>query len=166
MMKLLKMTKTALVVMALSTLTVTAQANTAAHVGKHEFSQAHQGMPTAKMHKNMMHKRFKRMAHALGLSKEQRSQVKDIFKNAREQKVAFKPTMAAFHQAMKELLTASSFDEQAILTLKTSYKPTFDQLAMIKAKSRYDMYALLTQEQKDKWNTMHEQRMEHAPMGE
>jgi len=165
-MKLLKLTKTALVVITLSALTVTAQAKTAEHAGKHEFNQAHQGMPTAKMHKKMMHKRFKHMAHALGLSKEQRSQVKAIFKDAREQKAAFKPTMQAFHQSMKELLTAATFDEQAILTLKANYKPTFDQLAIIKAKSRYDMYALLTQEQKDKWNAMHEKHMEHPPEGE
>jgi len=118
-----------------------------------------------KMHKKMMRKRFKRMAHQLALTSEQRQQMKDILKNAKADREKYQPMMQAFHQAMQTLLTADTFDEQAILALKDNYKSTFEQLALIKAKSRFDMFAMLTDEQKDKWLAMQQKRHEKR-MGE
>lgn len=163
MMKLLNLTKTVLLASSLSVLSIAASAKTDDGQTGHK---AHQAGHQQNMHKKMMHKRFKKMAKKLELTKEQRQQVKDIFKNAKEQRAAHQPMMQAFHQSMQTLLTASTFDEQAILALKASYKATFDQLGLIKAKSRYDMFALLTAEQKDKWLLMQEKKMARHQPGE
>jgi protein CpxP len=100
------------------------------------------------------------MAKKLQLTTEQRQRAQQIFKNAKAEREKYQPMMQAFHQAMQSLLTASSFDEQAILALKENYKATFDQLALIKARSRFDLFAMLTPEQKDKWLAMQQRRKE------
>jgi len=159
-MKLLNLTKTVLLVTSLSALSLAVSANP---VNGERVHKTYQGEHQQNIHQKMMHKRFKHMAKELDLTKEQRQQVKEIFNNAKEQRATHQPMMKVFHQSMETLLTASTFDEQAILALKANYKPTFDQLALIKAKSRYDMFALLTEEQKDKWRLMQEKRMTRHP---
>ncbi len=133
-----------------SVTTIAQPSNTMRHQHKHRG-----------MHEKMMHKKFRHMAKMLSLTSEQKGQIKQIFIEAKTQRATYQPTMKAFHQAMQVLLTAPAFDEQAILDLKVNYKTTFDQLALIKAKTRYDIFALLTPEQKDKWLAMQEKMQAH-----
>jgi len=157
-MTLLNLSKVILLATSLSALSL---ATTAKPADIYITNKVHKGERHQNMHQKMMHKRFKHMAKELNLTKEQRQQVREIFKDAKAQKETHQPMMATFHQAMQTLLTASTFDEQAILALKANYKSTFEQLELIKAKSRYDIFALLTTEQKDKWRLMQEKRMAH-----
>lgn len=157
-MKRLNLTKTVLLVASLGVFSLSAMAKSENAAMVHKV---HQGEHQQNRHKKMMHKRFKYMAKELGLTQEQRQQVKEIFKKAKAQRAAYQPMMAAFQQVRQTLLTASTFDEQAILALKANYKSTFEQLGLIKDKSRYDIFALLTAEQKDKWRLLQEKRMAH-----
>jgi periplasmic protein CpxP/Spy len=117
----------------------------------HLAMNGEQGNVRQGRHQKMRGKRFKHMASALALTVEQRQQVRDIFAYANNEREKYQPLLAVFHQSMQTLLTAASFDQQAILALKASYKSTFEQLDLIKAKSQYQLYALLTPVQQDKW---------------
>ncbi len=66
--------------------------------------------------------------------------------------------LESYHDEMKALIEAGSFDEQALLSLRAKYRDTFDQLALIKAKSRYDFLQMLTAEQKAKMAEFVEKR--------
>ncbi len=166
-MKFIKYSKLALLVATLTVTSLTTATAMAKPMGDKDiemttFNAQHQGKAhhngEYNKHKKMMQKRFMHMAKKLQLTTEQRQRVKQIFKKAKAEREKYQPMMQAFQQAMQSLVTASSFDEQAILALKENYKSTFDQLALIKARSRFDLYAMLTPEQKDKWLTMQQRK--------
>jgi len=130
-MKFIKYSKLALLVATLTVTSLTTATATATAMAKPmadkdiemtTFNAQHQGKAhhngEYNKHKKMMQKRFMHMAKKLQLTTEQRQRAQQIFKNAKAEREKYQPMMQAFHQAMQSLLTASSFDEQAILALK------------------------------------------------
>ena len=176
-MKILNNSKLALLIATLTVTSLTTATAMANQIGDKDttmatFNTQHQGQAhlnaTNKMqgmHKKMMKKRFMHVAKQLQLTSEQRQRAQQIFKNAKAEREKYQPMMKAFHQTMQSLLTASSFDGSAVLALKENYKSTFEQLGLIKARSRFDLFAMLTNEQKDKWLIIQKKRqanrMEH-----
>ena len=136
-----------LFVMSVSSNTVFAKAD---HVGHN----IHKGESSPRV---MEHK-FKRIAKFLALTKEQRTQVKAIHQEAKESKVALKPSLESFHQQSLTLVMAETFDEQAFINLQSQFQDSFAQMALIKIKTKHSFMQILTQEQKDKMMTMKKSR--------
>ncbi|MDO6507422.1 Spy/CpxP family protein refolding chaperone [Colwellia sp. 4_MG-2023] len=101
---------------------------------------------------------MKKMSKYLGLSEEQKTQMKAIKTAAKEQDVSLRAEIKQFKEAEKLLLQAEKFDEQTYIALHDSYKETFAQMALAKAKTRNAMFNVLTPEQQVKWESKMEQR--------
>jgi protein CpxP len=110
------------------------------------------------------HHRFKRLAKALELTDEQKAQAKTIHENAKDQMDVHKASLKSYREELKAIIAGNDFDSQAILDLRAKYKFTFDQIALIKAKEKYDFLQLLTPEQKDKLQKMMEKRHQRPPV--
>jgi Spy/CpxP family protein refolding chaperone len=113
----------------------------------------------------MKHK-FKRLAKFLSLTKEQRLQVKAIHQTAKESRLALKPNLESFHQQSQTLIMAEQFDEEAFINLQSQFQDSFSQMALIKVKSKHGFMQILTQEQKNKMETMKESRMRGRNLSE
>jgi Spy/CpxP family protein refolding chaperone len=98
----------------------------------------------------VMKQRFKKMAKFLQLSKEQRQQVKALFKSNKVKKQANRATMQAFRAQAKSLVMAPTFDDSTFLELHNQHKDQFAQHALDKAIMKHAMVQLLTEEQKEK----------------
>jgi protein CpxP len=62
--------------------------------------------------------------------------------------------MKAFRQQVKSLISAESFDEQAFVQLQASNQDVFSAMALIKAKSKFAMKNILTEDQLEKLSSM------------
>lgn len=113
----------------------------------------------------MKHK-FKKMANFLALTKEQRTQAKAIHQQARDSRLALKPSLQSFHQQSQTLVLAEQFDELAFTNLQSEYQDSFAQMALIKVKTKHSFMQILTQEQKDKMMTMKKDRMRGRHLSE
>lgn len=95
---------------------------------------------------------IKKMARYLQLTEEQQVQMKTIRENTSAEKEEFKQSMESFHDQKKALMTASEFDDEGFSALFVKYQGNFEQMALIKAKSKHAMYQLLNEEQQAKFN--------------
>ena len=99
----------------------------------------------------MKHK-LKKMARFLDLSDDQKLQVKAIFAEAKENKMALKENRLAYKEQRKLLISAPTFDESAFVSLQQQYQAMFSEAALNKAKVQHAIYQVLTEEQRDKLN--------------
>ena len=67
--------------------------------------------------------------------------------------------MKAFRQQVKTLMSADNFDEQAFIQLEASNQDVFSAMALIKAKSKFAMKSVLTEEQLDKFSLIKHKRL-------
>ena len=104
------------------------------------------------------HKQMKKMGKMLGLTDEQKTQLKALKTQAKEQNASLRDSMKQFHDAEKLLLQATTFDEHAYNALYASYQDTFAQAALAKAKSKQAFMSVLTPEQQEKLKTSMEKR--------
>lgn len=102
----------------------------------------------ADKNKSKRKKMAKRISRKLDLSDEQKSQLKAIKTASKEKMEALKPQMQAFKNAERAIIHASTFDEDAWLSLHQEYAPTMLQIALIKAEEKYNKGAVLSDEQK------------------
>ena len=101
---------------------------------------------------------MKKMSKYLGLSEEQKTQMKAIRAESKEQDVSLRAEIKQFKEAEKLLLQAEKFDEQTYISLHDSYKETFAQMSLAKAKTKNALFNVLTTEQQVKWVSKMEQR--------
>ncbi len=119
-------------------------------------SRHHQG---AEGHRGKM---MKKMVKALSLSEPQQEQIKAVKAQAKAQHETLRTAMKEFKTQEKLLLQAESFDEQAYSALHASYQPTFEQMAIARAKTKHAMFKVLTTEQQEKWLKIMKKRKEKA----
>jgi len=142
------------VLLATTILVMSVSSSSVFAMNEHVGHNKHKGEGSQRV---MKHK-FKKMAHFLSLTKEQRMQAKEIRQQAKEDRLALKPSLQSFHQQSRALSMAEQFDEQAFINLRSEFQDSFDQMALIKVKSKHSFMQLLTQEQKDKMATMKKHR--------
>jgi Spy/CpxP family protein refolding chaperone len=118
-----------------------------------QVSKHHQKSERHHKGKDMM----KKMSKYLGLSEEQKTQMKTIRTQAKEQGVSLRAEIKQFKDAEKLLLQAEKFDEQTYIALHDSYKETFAQMSLAKAKTKNALFNVLTAEQQVKWVNKMEQ---------
>jgi Spy/CpxP family protein refolding chaperone len=108
-----------------------------------------------KHHQNKHHKKnhqmMKKMAKYLGLSDEQKSQIKAIKTQDREQQTPLRVELKQFKEAEKLLVNAEKLDESAYIALHASYQQTFAQVELARAKTKNALFNVLTTEQQAKW---------------
>jgi protein CpxP len=118
------------------------------HQGNHEQN-----------HQQMSEKKLAKLTRKLGLSQSQQADIKALKSEEKAQMLAIKPAMKAFRQQVKTLMSADSFDEQAFIQLQTSNQDVFSAMALIKAKSKFAMKSVLTEEQLDKFSLIKHKRL-------
>lgn len=104
---------------------------------------------------HMMYK----MARHLDLTEQQQLDIKAIMDNARSERGQNLAAMENFREQMKAITSADEFDEAAFLALKETNEPMFEAMALSKAKTRHSIFKLLTDEQREKFLQMKEQKM-------
>jgi len=114
--------------------------------------------PGGKHHQQMNDKKLAKLTRKLDLSESQQADIKALKSEANEQMKELKPAMKAFKQQVKTLMSADSFDEQAFSELHESNQEVFSQMALIKAKSKFAMKSVLTEEQLEKFKAMQHKR--------
>lgn len=122
--------------------------NSLNHQGNHE-----------KNYQQISEKRFAKLTSKLGLSQNQHAEIKALKGEEKAQMLAIKPAMKAFRQQVKTLMSADSFDEQAFIQLQASNQDVFSAMALIKAKSKFAMKSVLTEEQLDKFSLIKHKRL-------
>lgn len=119
---------------------------------KHENAEGRDHQP-AKMKKHLH-----RLAKKLDLTSEQRSKIKVIYANMRDDRQEDKANFAGFKQQVQALLQASEFDEIQFTNIYAKYQPSFQKLAMEKAKVRHAVMQILSPVQQEKFLTMRKHR--------
>ena len=109
-------------------------------------------------YQQMTEKRLAKLTRKLGLSESQQADIKALKSKQKAQVRELKPAMKAFRQQVKTLMSADSFDEEAFSQLHASNQDTFSAMALIKAKSKFAMKSVLTQEQLEKFKKMKHKR--------
>lgn len=105
-------------------------------------------------------KAMKMMAKRLGLSEEQKTQMKQIMQNAKTEREKHKSEFQQYRNELKAIVQAEKFDQVAFENLNNSYQSLFKEKALAKAKVRHQMYQLLNDEQKVKMAQMKESRQQ------
>jgi protein CpxP len=106
----------------------------------------------------MSEKKLAKLTRKLGLSETQQSEFKAVKNEEKSQMAALKPALNAFRDQVRTLMSAESFDEQAFIQLQASNQDIFASVALVKAKSKFLMKSILTQEQLEKFNKMKNKR--------
>lgn len=109
-------------------------------------------------HHNKGNHMMKRMGRMLGLSDQQKVQIKALKDQAKEQNGPLRVSIKQFKEAEKLLLQAEIFDEQAYLALYASNQQNFTQMALAKAKAKHAFFNVLTAEQQEKFQKIMKQR--------
>ncbi|MBL4942545.1 MAG: Spy/CpxP family protein refolding chaperone [Colwellia sp.] len=105
---------------------------------------------------------IKRMSKVLALSEQQQVQIKAIKTLAKERHKSLHESLKQFKKEAKLLIQADSFDEQAFIALQGAYQVSFEQVVLVKAKTKHAIFNLLTIEQQLKWQTMEKKRRTRA----
>ncbi|ALO35205.1 hypothetical protein CMT41_11085 [Colwellia sp. MT41] len=125
----------------------------AGYEGNHAHDKA-----SDKSYQQMSEKKFAKLTLKLGLSASQQADIKALKKEEKLQMLALKPAMNAFREQVKTLMSAESFDEQAFSQLQASNQDVFAAMALVKAKSKFAMKSVLTEEQVEKFYSMKHKR--------
>jgi len=111
--------------------------------------------------KKIMGRKFKRMAKYLELTDEQKEQMKTIRQEAKTEGASHKTALREFREQARELTLADNFDESAFSTLQAQYQSNFQQLGLLRAKTKHAMMQVLTEEQQAKWQEFKPKRGRH-----
>ncbi len=118
------------------------------HQGNHEQN-----------HQQISEKKIAKLTRKLGLSQSQQADIKALKSEEKAKMLAIKPAMKAFRQQVKTLMSADNFDEQAFIQLEASNQDVFSAMALIKAKSKFAMKSVLTEDQLDKFSLIKHKRL-------
>ena len=84
----------------------------------------------------------------LGLSTEQLAAVETIKSEAKASRAAIKTSIKVYKEAEQALIHSSGFNPQTWQTLNAQYQADFLSMGVLEAKTKYDIWNLLTPEQK------------------
>ena len=93
------------------------------------------------------HKGKGKIFKKLNLSTEQQTAIKTIKMAAKSSRNAVKTKITTYKQAERVLIQSTTFDADAWQTLSAKYQADFLTLAELKAKTKYDIWNLLTSKQ-------------------
>lgn len=97
-----------------------------------------------------------RIANELGLNEEQKTQAKSILEKSKENVKPLLESMKQNHQTVKDLGTDGNFDEAKVNEIATSQSETMKQIFIEKEKTKAQLFAILTPEQREKAKQMQE----------
>lgn len=106
---------------------------------------------TKNLKRNNPEKKMKRLAKALELSDEQEAKIAAMMLSNKQQREANKAEFMSMKEQVKRIIQAKEFDESAWLAVHAQNKQQKLDMAVSKAKSRYDMLSVLSPEQKEKF---------------
>ncbi len=112
----------------------------------------------AQSHQAKGERRLAKLARKLDLSESQKVAFKALKEEEKTKMQALKPAMDSFREQVKTLMSADSFDEPAFVELQASNQDVLAQMALIKAKSKFAMKKVLTEEQLAKFRSMKHKR--------
>lgn len=147
-----------LLVLGISSLSANAMADKSENHHSHISHQNGGGVDKQHKQHKKMKKHLHRLAKKLDLTSEQRSEIKLIFTNIKEDRQAHKTAFSGFKEDVKSLLQASQFDENNFNALYRQYQPHFQQAIMEKAKARHGVMQVLTPKQQEKYLLMRKNR--------
>lgn len=121
------------------------------------YVQYHENEHHQERNKAKFKVKLKRLAKYLKLSEQQRSDLRELFIQQKENRVDRRELMAEHKNQIQQLLLAEEFDE---IAFKEIFKNSdaLAQVAMQKAKMRHAMLQILTPEQQQKFLAMKEKR--------
>ena len=99
-----------------------------------------------------------RLAKALGLSEEQKEQIKAIFRKHRDETAPLRKEMMSGRRELRNLIRADKPDEAAIREQVKKIAATGGDLAVRRAKMAQEVRAVLTPEQIEKFRALQEKR--------
>ncbi|WP_158966817.1 Spy/CpxP family protein refolding chaperone [Paraglaciecola sp. L3A3] len=134
----------------LSILTDEQKAQLTAMKEAHKDKGEHKGKRAPKgKNKGKSEKRFKR-----GLSAEQTAAIESIKSQSKESAEVLKEKLKAFKQAERSLITSAEFDAESWTSLRQEYQHDFLAMSVLQAKTKHDMWNVLTPEQQSKMQRM------------
>lgn len=116
--------------------------------GGHKGNFAEKGFPPQFL--------VERISKELGLSEEQKTQAKQILEASKTRIQPFFEQMKQNHEASKDLGTDGNFDEAKVNQIANQRSETMKQLFVEKEKTKAEIFALLTPEQREKAKEMQE----------
>jgi len=93
---------------------------------------------------------FERMAERLQLDDGQRGRLEALHERHREQARPYVRSLVKSRRAMKHLMKADTFDEGAVRAVAAEQGAAMTELAVIKARGRFEVREILTPEQRAK----------------
>ena len=108
------------------------------------------------------HGRMNAMMSQLGLTDAQKTQAEAIFQNARESSKPVVQQLRQERQAIQAAIKAGKSDQE-IQELAKAEGPELAQLAAVRASTRAKFYGLLTPDQKQKLETLHQSFRANRP---
>ena len=109
-------------------------------------------------HHNKMKKHFHRLVKKLALSSEQEIKLKAIFANMKTKRQEQKDPLAGFKKQVESLMLASDFDENSFAAIYAEYQPSFQEMAMQKAKTHHEIMQVFTPEQQKKFTKIQQHK--------
>jgi len=97
------------------------------------------------------HYKMKHMIKKLQLDAKQQAEIKTIRKTAKVKGKATYESLQRYHSQLSTLIRADAFDEQAVTVLHNDHQQNLAQAALTKAKVRYEILQVLSEQQKEKW---------------
>lgn len=103
-------------------------------------------------------KMMQMMSNKLSLSEQQKQDMKAIMTEAKLNQSTARTELKSYREQMKQLVNSDEFDELKFTQLQQQSSPLKLAMELQRAKTRQAIYALLTDEQKDKLTQLEEQR--------
>jgi protein CpxP len=98
------------------------------------------------------------LSKALGLSKEQKDQIKTLFRKNHEEMAPLRKEIVSERRDMRNLILSDKPDEAAIREQAKKIAATTGEIAVRRAKATQEVRALLTPEQIEKFKALQEKR--------
>ena len=114
--------------------------------GKHQAGFAGQGFPPQFL--------VEKISKELGLSEEQKTQAEQILNDSKTRVQPLIEQIKQNHKLSKELGTDGNFDEQKVNQIADQQSETMKQLFVEREKTKAELFALLTPEQREKAKQM------------
>jgi Spy/CpxP family protein refolding chaperone len=117
------------------------------------------------MHHKKSHKMHQRMMHKLeksGISEQQMAEIKVIHDSGKELREEKHQEIKALKTQVRSLAKAESLDEQALRDLLITVAEKKADLMIMHINSRQQVKSLLNDEQRAKWEEMHNRHVHHG----
>ena len=108
-----------------------------------------QGM-TQEQHKDQMKNRLEKMAVILDLTEQQKGQLKTLFEKKWQDRQSMRTKMEASRETLREYKQGNTFDESEFRAMAQKHADLKTEMMVQQAKTRQQIFAVLTPEQQQK----------------